>query len=536
MRRLARYSPDFLQALRGRRFRHPETGNQVLFQSLPDDEQQKIYHQWAARQQSQGGAGVRETPQGDADVERRVSDFFEKSRRPIPDNPEAAMQLLMLEGVISRNDTPHYDRIQELVEERLDRQDEEAQKREKAKPWWKRMVDIEASQRVGARWLRGVVAVQVRVARVSPKHTKLHIFDFDGTLHRSPSPPQGYEDKEAWWSDAESLVPPHVTEGPEMWRREAVDAMRAAMADPDSYVVVMTGRNRALQDRIQEILESNGLKPDELITNPGIGNTSGFKQEEMTYLLRQLPNVREVEFWEDREGDLKGYQRLGEKLGVRFTPKLVRNYQDKPPPYLGVFLTPEAREEVLRRFPPAHDTVYADHVTLVHQPTEEDMAVFREKFELGQQVAIEITGYAEDRNGQVLEVALPEGLRSQKRRPHITLSVKPGVKPAYSNELLGRGVKPVPSMTIQGVLDGGPRTGPSEGGAGAKGAPSPADHKRKMWLEFLQTETRNPEYGKPGHHKERILRKTLYDAGPTGRREVMREWGPYLQGRRSRSR
>jgi hypothetical protein len=381
--------------------------------------------------------------------------------------------------------------------------------------------------------VHGILATQIRTARSAPKYKKLYIFDFDGTLFRSPLPKKDYEGEDgAWWSDPVSLSPPAVDEEPgeEMWHEETVKALQEAIADPDSYVVVMTGRHESLQDRIQEILGSNGLEPDELITNPKIGDTSGYKRQEMAYLLRQFPNVREVEFWEDKKHDLKGYERLGKELGVRFTPKLVKNFDREPPPYLGVFLTPEAREEVLRKFPAVHDTVYADHVTLVNQPTEEDMADFREKFELGQKVPIEITGYAEDRNGQALTVTLPDGLLSRKRRPHITLSTRPGVKPVYSNEMLGRGVKPVPSMTVQGVLDGGPRSGSSE----ASKQPGKGDLKRKIWLEFLQEETRNPEFGRGGH-KERILRKTLYDSGGPGRRSIMREWGPYLQKRRERS-
>jgi hypothetical protein len=391
---------------------------------------------------------------------------------------------------------------------------------------------VAIDRRVAERWLRR----HLRTARRAPKFRKLLIFDFDGTSFRSPKPSADYEEAEAWWSDPKSLGPPAVDEkpGPDMWHRDTVERIREGIEDPETYVVVMTGRHQSLQDRIQEILDSADLNVDELITNPEIGNTTGYKRDEMRYLLRQLPNVREVEFWEDRKEDLKGYQRLAESLGVRFVPQLVKNYEDKPPPYLGVFLTPEAREELLRKFPAAHDTVHADHVTLVHQPTEDDMAAFREKFELGQEVPIEITGYAEDRNGQALEVALPEGLPFRRKRPHITLSTRPGVKPAYSNEMLGRGVKAVPSMTVQGVLDGGPRTGAPQPKGKPSGDESKADEKKRLWQEYLQTETRNPEYGRPGHHKERILRKTLYDAGPTGRREVMREWGPYLQGRRRR--
>lgn len=38
---------SFEEEVAGRRFRHPETGNDVLYTSLPSDEQAKIYREWA---------------------------------------------------------------------------------------------------------------------------------------------------------------------------------------------------------------------------------------------------------------------------------------------------------------------------------------------------------------------------------------------------------------------------------------------------------------------------------------------------------
>jgi len=46
--RRARYAPEFMEWTQGRTFRNPDTGNEVLFVSLPDPEQAKIYRQWAA--------------------------------------------------------------------------------------------------------------------------------------------------------------------------------------------------------------------------------------------------------------------------------------------------------------------------------------------------------------------------------------------------------------------------------------------------------------------------------------------------------
>lgn len=48
--RRARYAPEFLQVVDGRRFRNPETGNDVQFVSLPDPEQKRIYDAWRTQQ------------------------------------------------------------------------------------------------------------------------------------------------------------------------------------------------------------------------------------------------------------------------------------------------------------------------------------------------------------------------------------------------------------------------------------------------------------------------------------------------------
>lgn len=45
--RLARYQEEFLQDVEGREFRNPETGNSVEFESLPTEEQSRVYESWS---------------------------------------------------------------------------------------------------------------------------------------------------------------------------------------------------------------------------------------------------------------------------------------------------------------------------------------------------------------------------------------------------------------------------------------------------------------------------------------------------------
>lgn len=66
MLRWAKYAPEFLEAMKGRKFRNPETGNENVFISLPEHEQQRIYEYWSRsrqRQQEQGKQRQRQIPE-----------------------------------------------------------------------------------------------------------------------------------------------------------------------------------------------------------------------------------------------------------------------------------------------------------------------------------------------------------------------------------------------------------------------------------------------------------------------------------------
>lgn len=72
MKRHAAYAQEFLKSVSGRRFRNPETGNEVFFQSLPPAEQAKIYSEWGTQErvrrqeESRERAGIEPAPPGAA--------------------------------------------------------------------------------------------------------------------------------------------------------------------------------------------------------------------------------------------------------------------------------------------------------------------------------------------------------------------------------------------------------------------------------------------------------------------------------------
>jgi len=128
------------------------------------------------------------------------------------------------------------------------------------------------------------------------------------------------------------------------------------------------------------------------------------------------------------------------------------------PKYIGIFLTPRSRRELLRDFPPVHDEVHADHVTIHHDLGGVDL----EGIDLGSVVTFRVAGYAEDRRGQAVTVILPREIAElvKDRVPHVTISTERGTPPAYSKELLARGARPVPPQTYTGILDAWPRRSP----------------------------------------------------------------------------
>lgn len=127
------------------------------------------------------------------------------------------------------------------------------------------------------------------------------------------------------------------------------------------------------------------------------------------------------------------------------------------PVYIGVFLTPSSRAQLLRDFPPVYDNVFADHVTLIFKPKEDDLA----DYDLGSIVRLKVVGYAQDQKGTAVLVDLPSEIRtSPGQKPHITISTAQGIKPFYSNKLIANSsnVERVSPKTYQGIVDQFPRT------------------------------------------------------------------------------
>lgn len=149
--------------------------------------------------------------------------------------------------------------------------------------------------------------------------SELHLFDFDGTLFRSPDAPPGYEG--SWGMDPQSLNPPNVPEfpSPGWWNQDVLQAARASIADPHSYAVLLTGRTDHLfRNRVLDLLGQQRLDFDQILCNPKMekGSTASWKRDYLLRFLNQHPDVNHVVLWDDDAEKIPVYVKSLEEIGI----------------------------------------------------------------------------------------------------------------------------------------------------------------------------------------------------------------------------
>ena len=118
--------------------------------------------------------------------------------------------------------------------------------------------------------------------------------------------------------------------------------------------------------------------------------------------------------------------------------RILRASYSRPPDgvvYIGVFLASMDKLKLIKNFGQAHGELHAHHMTVWHFSEGTEPPDYS-KLPWGRDVALKVTGYAEDAKAQAVVVQPPSFLRPAGRTPHLTLSTQPGVAPAYSNDLI----------------------------------------------------------------------------------------------------
>jgi len=159
---------------------------------------------------------------------------------------------------------------------------------------------------------------------------KVAIFDFDGTLFKSPNPPRWWK-KKKWWRTPESLDPPCVPEKPDAswWNGPLVSLAKKRIGDPSTHTVLLTGRwSHLFGRRVRELLKQVGLNFDEVLLSDD-ASTLAFKTRVLSALAKRF-EPKKVEIWDDHPRYTRNFQSLFDKRGIRFSIKNTRTLTRPP--------------------------------------------------------------------------------------------------------------------------------------------------------------------------------------------------------------
>jgi len=176
--------------------------------------------------------------------------------------------------------------------------------------------------------------------------SELHVYDFDGTLFRSPEKPDWWTGK-FWWFDPQSLDEPCVPERPggDWWIGSTVSQAKRSIADPNVWAILMTGRSdKRFRWRVPELLKQVGLKFDEVHLAPSGSSTEYFKVSVLKGILQRYPHLTAARFWDDNTPNLKQFKAVAEKAGLKAETHAIKV------PAHHLFCGPESIQRVARRY------------------------------------------------------------------------------------------------------------------------------------------------------------------------------------------
>jgi len=116
--------------------------------------------------------------------------------------------------------------------------------------------------------------------------------------------------------------------------------------------------------------------------------------------------------------------------------------------YWAFLLNNISKRKLLEKCKPFHPNVYAEHMTIVFNPTPEQDKILMEQ--LGQNRTLMIVGIKKDDKGQAVVVTGEK--RINGGISHITISTAKNIKPFYSNALLNKGWDPIDPFAVYGVI------------------------------------------------------------------------------------
>lgn len=188
--------------------------------------------------------------------------------------------------------------------------------------------------------------------------TRLAVFDVDDTLIFSPRPEDwthssgqdmpkytqvtgkpweikdaqtalqhGYDAKfrrKGWWSRPETMQEPILQLTPELLNQKVASVFHQFKKDPQTWVVVMTGRPAFFRNRVKEILNHLGIYADayffqgekDLRADPAYPKQQDTLKYKTFVINNKLmtPNIETIEIFDDREDHIPQFVSFGENL------------------------------------------------------------------------------------------------------------------------------------------------------------------------------------------------------------------------------
>ncbi|EME30611.1 hypothetical protein Gasu2_32820 [Galdieria sulphuraria] len=147
---------------------------------------------------------------------------------------------------------------------------------------------------------------------------QLCVFDFDGTLVKTPCPEEGKEKYHqyyfqpwpfrSWWSRPESLLPPVISHPlpPELVISSVVSQFRYLDQELTNLCIVLTGRLSTVRPQVLRITQQLdvGILPWRVFCKPEslhwTTDTFTYKQQVLQELARRFGDIRRFIIYEDR--------------------------------------------------------------------------------------------------------------------------------------------------------------------------------------------------------------------------------------------
>jgi hypothetical protein len=82
--------------------------------------------------------------------------------------------------------------------------------------------------------------------------------------------------------------------------------LKTDVANPETYVIVLTSRMEKLRPQVEVVLSKNGIHVDKV----DMKKDERTKGRKILDYLKQFPSLMEVDVYDDREGDITSYKQI----------------------------------------------------------------------------------------------------------------------------------------------------------------------------------------------------------------------------------